>query len=291
MKNTNKFKHFHFWHIVTISPWPFLLSTFALSMPIGLVTFFQGYYFGVPVFLIGLFMVIFIMCLWFRDIVIEASYEGHHTKQVQSSLIISFLLFIFSEVMLFVAFFWAFFHSSLFPTVELNCSWPPVGMSDIIMDPFGIPLLNTLLLLTSGATLTLAHLYMKQGFMNKSLLSMVVTLLFAILFLSFQFYEYSVSAFDISDSIYGSTFFCCTGLHGFHVIVGTIGLSMTTLRIYFSHFSRNHHLGFEFAAWYWHFVDVVWLFLYMIIYCWGSDMVSPLILELKDGQENIFYLI
>ena len=275
--------NFHFWHIVTISPWPFLLSIFILALPLGIVTFFQGYYYGVLAFLLSIVMVSIIIILWFRDIIIESSFEGYHTKQVKNSLVISFSLFIFSEVMLFVAFFWAFFHSSLFPTIEINCSWPPVGMFELLINPKEIPLLNTLLLLTSGITLTLAHFYLKQGFLNKSWLSLIITIILAILFLVFQLYEYATMSFDISDSIYGSTFYSCTGLHGLHVLLGTIALILTSIRIYLTHFSKNHHLGFEFAAWYWHFVDVVWLFLYIIIYYLGTDLVVPLFLELNNN--------
>jgi len=200
-------KHFHFWHIVNISPWPLLLALNCLSMPLGLVTFFQGYFFGLGIFYFGLFSVLFTMFLLFKDIVREATFEGFHTKQVQNSLVISMLLFIFSEVMFFFAFFWGFFWSSVTPTIVLNLSWPPVGMSDLIFDPWDIPFLNTIILLLSGATITLAHLYIKKGLKREGEVAMCMTICLAELFIMFQAFEYLTAPFDISDGVYGSTFF------------------------------------------------------------------------------------
>jgi len=200
-------KHYHFWHIVNISPWPLLLALNCLSMPLGLVTFFQGYFFGLAIFYFGLISVLLTMFSWFKDVVREATFEGFHTKQVQSSLIISMLLFIFSEVMFFVAFFWGFFWSSVTPTIALNLSWPPVGMSDLIFEPWDIPFLNTLILLLSGATVTASHLYIKKGDKRESEFFMLMTVFLALFFISFQAFEYITAPFDISDGVYGSTFF------------------------------------------------------------------------------------
>jgi len=158
----NKIKYFHFWHIVTLSPWPFLLSMFALSIPLGLVTFFQGFFYGLPVFLMGFIMVILVISLWFRDIIIESTFEGCHTKEVQLNLIISFILFLFSEIMLFISVFWALFYSSLFPTFACGFTWPPVGMESLIINPLDFPLVNTILLLYSGLALTIAHYVYKK---------------------------------------------------------------------------------------------------------------------------------
>jgi len=272
-------KHFHFWHIVNISPWPFLLALNCLSMPLGLVTFFQGYFYGLGIFYFGLFSVIFTMFCWFKDIIREATFEGFHTKQVQSSLVISMILFIFSEIMFFVAFFWSFFWSSITPTITLNLSWPPVGMSSLIFNPWDVPFLNTLILLLSGATITLSHLYLKKGIKRESELFILITVILAEFFIFFQGFEYITAAFDISDGIYGSTFFMCTGFHGFHVLIGTIFLAVNAIRMFYSHFSRMHHFGFEAAAWYWHFVDVVWLF--FIYY--------DLLLRMRYGFFNIIF--
>jgi heme/copper-type cytochrome/quinol oxidase subunit 3 len=279
------FKNFHYWHIVNISPWPFFLSIYVGFIPLCLVSYMQGYNQGYFSGLLLFSIAILTLNLWFRDVIIEATYQGFHTKQVQKNIYISFALFIFSEVMLFVAFFWAFFHSSIFPTMELNMSWPPIGFNNLIMEPFEIPFLNTLILLLSGATLTLAHLCLKRFSLWYTLNVMVWTIYLASLFIVFQGFEYFNSSFDISDSVYGATFFMCTGLHGFHVILGNTALILTTFRIYFGHFSRNHHIGFELAAWYWHFVDVVWLFLFIVIYYLGNNLVIPVIIVLTEDQK------
>jgi heme/copper-type cytochrome/quinol oxidase subunit 3 len=168
-------------------------------------------------------------------------------------------------------------------------SWPPIGFKDLIIAPLDIPLVNTLLLLLSGATLTFSHYCLKEFFIRLSLIGLVWTIAIASLFIFFQGFEYYNTAFDISDGIYGSTFFLCTGLHGFHVIVGNTALIVTLYRMYLGHFTRGHHVGFELAAWYWHFVDVVWLFLYIIIYCWGSNMIGPIISHLNEKSIYVIY--
>lgn len=285
-------KNFHYWHIVTASPWPFIMSIFISSIPLGLVSYIHGYFNGLSLMFFGMNCCLLVLFFWCRDIILESTYEGFHTLSIQKNLYISFSWFIFSEVMLFVAFFWAFFHSSIFPTVELNMSWPPIGLEDSIIAPLDIPLANTLLLLLSGATLTFSHYCLKYANLVFTILFLFWTILLASLFMFLQGLEYYNTAFDITDSVYGSTFFLCTGLHGFHVIVGNTALCINLFRIYLGHFTRNHHIGFELAAWYWHFVDVVWLFLYVVIYCLGSDLVGPIITTLGvDGSEKHFYLI
>lgn len=270
-----KFNNQHFWHIVTQSPWPLILSFILVGMPLGLVNYLQGYFYGIEILLFCFFGGIFYLFVWFRDIIREGSWEGFHTVYVQKSLIITMLLFIFSEVMFFAAFFWSFFHSSISPTAELGLQWPPVGITPYIFSPWGIPLLNTLILLLSGVTITLAHLYIKEDYLVKAVFWMAITLGLAVLFLGFQYFEYTNAGFDISDGVYGSTFYLCTGFHGFHVMVGTIFIFVCTIRLALSQFSPAHHFGFEAAAWYWHFVDIVWLFLFVMIYYWGYDMVYP----------------
>jgi heme/copper-type cytochrome/quinol oxidase subunit 3 len=178
------------------------------------------------------------------------------------------LLFILSEVMFFFAFFWAFFHASINPSPFIGGVWPPAFLS--VLDPWKVPLLNTLLLLSSGATVTWAHHSIVFGSKTNAFLALVSTVFLASIFTLLQVFEYITSFFSISDSVYGSTFFMATGFHGFHVFVGTIFLFVCLIRLYFNHFTREHHFGFEAAAWYWHFVDVVWLFLFITIYWWGS---------------------
>jgi cytochrome c oxidase subunit 3 len=216
----------------------------------------------------GFLMILFVMYCWWRDVVREATVEGQHTEAVQRGLKMGMLLFILSEVMFFVAFFWAFFHSSFNPSQEIGGVWPPAFMA--ILDPWKVPLLNTVILLTSGASVTWAHHAIVWGSKSQATTALIVTVVLAFIFTCLQAFEYITAPFSISDSVYGSVFFMTTGFHGFHVFVGTCFLAICLVRLYFDHFTREHHFGFEAAAWYWHFVDVVWLFLFISIYWWGS---------------------
>ncbi len=260
---------------------------------------------GLPVFLIAIIS-------WFWDIVREATFDGCHTVAVQRGLRIGFVLFILSEVMFFFGFFWAFFHSSVSPTIWIGCVWPPLGIRP--MNPWILPLLNTVILLSSGVTVTWAHLAMVHGFslftpaahiLNKPEVrqylesvkttpyeiypnnqkyyteinlsdrsavawALFLTILLGILFTGIQLYEYSTASFSINDGIYGSVFYLLTGFHGFHVLIGTIFLFICYLRNWARHFTHTRHIGFEMAIWYWHFVDVVWIFLFVFVYIWGA---------------------
>jgi cytochrome c oxidase subunit 3 len=189
-----------------------------------------------------------------------------HTKAVQRGLKMGVVLFIVSEVMFFFAFFWAYFHSSLAPAIEIGSIWPPVGIT--VFSPWGVPLLNTLILLLSGVTITYAHHALTLGNRFYLVDGLAFTILLAVIFTFLQAFEYRTAPFNISDGIYGSTFFMATGFHGFHVIIGTTFIVVCLMRVH--HFTKQHHVGFEAAAWYWHFVDVVWLFLFVSIYFWGS---------------------
>ena len=179
------------------------------------------------------------------------------------------LLFLLSEVMFFLAFFWAFCHSSLAPTIEIGAVWPPKGIE--ALSPWEIPFLNTLILLSSGAAVTWAHHAILAGSREQALYGLLATIILAVVFTGFQAMEYIEAPFTISDGIYGSTFYLATGFHGLHVIIGTIFLIICCIREYLGHFTAKHHFGFEAAAWYWHFVDVVWLFLFVSIYWWGGN--------------------
>ncbi|HSR72844.1 MAG TPA: cytochrome c oxidase subunit 3, partial [Kiloniellales bacterium] len=202
------------------------------------------------------------------DVVREATFEGHHTPIVQLGLRYGMVLFIASEVMFFAAFFWAFFDAALFPKEATGNQWPPVGIEPF--DPLGVPFLNTLVLLLSGCTVTWAHHELREGNREGTVQGLIVTVLLGILFTSLQAYEYGHAAFSFTDGIYPSTFFMATGFHGFHVIIGTLFLMVCLFRAWRGHFKPDHHFGFEAAAWYWHFVDVVWLFLFSCVYLWGS---------------------
>jgi len=258
----------HPYHLVTPSPWPLLTSFALLILTLSAVMCFNGYSSG-PFFLIfGFASTLCGMILWFRDVVAEGTLLGNHTFAVQKGLNIGVALFIVSEVFFFVSIFWAYFHSALSPTVELGTNWPPQGIDPL--NPFEIPLLNTILLLSSGASVTYAHHSLIAGHRQGTILGVIVTVIFAILFTALQGYEYYEAPFTIADSVYGSTFFMATGFHGLHVIIGTLFISVAFFRILSYHLTDHHHLGFEASILYWHFVDVVWLFLYVSIYWWGS---------------------
>jgi len=264
-KNTQE----HPYHIVDPSPWPFIISFGLFFMLFGTAMWFHGYTGSRLLMTLGFLIVIFTMYTWFRDIVREAVYEGQHTKQVQLGLRNGMLLFIFSELLFFVSFFWAFFHSALAPTPEIGSLWPPLGIETI--NAWGIPLLNTIILLSSGATITWAHHAIVYGDRKNAIIGLLLTIGLAVFFTCIQAYEYIESTFTISDSIYGTTFYLLTGFHGLHVIIGTIFIIVSTIRLINHHFTKQHHFGFEAAAWYWHFVDVVWLFLFVTVYWWGGN--------------------
>lgn len=261
--------HKHPYHLVNPSPWPFIISFGCFFFTFGNVMFFHGYTGSIFLILTGLLIIIFTMYTWLRDIVREAVYEGQHTKQVQLGLRNGMLLFIFSELLFFMSFFWAFFHSALAPTPEIGSLWPPLGIETI--NAWGVPLLNTIILLSSGATITWAHHAIVYGDRKNAIISLIITILLAFFFTIIQAFEYIESTFSISDSIYGTTFFLLTGFHGIHVIIGTIFIIVSTIRLINHHFTKQHHFGFEAAAWYWHFVDVVWLFLFVAVYWWGGN--------------------
>jgi len=258
----------HPFHLVSPSPWPSYTSISLLSLTtataLSMHNFNNCYY----LLYISLFLVITSMTLWFRDVITEGSFLGNHTLAVQKGLNLGIILFIVSEGLFFMAIFWAFFHSALTPTVELGAAWPPLGIEPI--NPFELPLLNTIILLSSGATVTYAHHSLINGNRAGSIYGSFITILLAILFTILQGVEYSVSSFTISDGAFGTCFFFGTGFHGLHVIIGTIFLSVALWRIIAYHFTTHHHLGFEGGILYWHFVDVVWLFLYISVYYWGS---------------------
>nr|YP_009004128.1 cytochrome c oxidase subunit 3 [Tsukubamonas globosa]BAO51970.1 cytochrome c oxidase subunit 3 [Tsukubamonas globosa] len=259
----------HPYHLVDASPWPMFMGLSSLFLTTGFVLYMHGYNIGGTFALVGLLAVLLTLFLWWRDVVREATFEGKHTSAVQQGLKYGMILFISSEVMFFVAFFWAFFSVSLSPTVEIGCTWPPYNMP--VINTWTVPFLNTLILVTSGATLTWSHHAMREGNRKDSILGLVLTIVLAAVFTGFQAMEYIHAPFTMSDGIYGSVFYMATGFHGFHVIIGTLFLTVCLYRHIKYHFTREHHLGFEFAAWYWHFVDVVWLFLFVSIYWWGNS--------------------
>nr|UTD45369.1 cytochrome c oxidase subunit III [Wallacea dactyliferae] len=256
----------HPFHLVDYSPWPILGSLNTLIMFMGLIKWFHLN--SNNLLLLSLCLMMMIMIQWWRDIIRESTFQGNHTMMVCESMRWGMILFITSEVFFFISFFWSFFHNSLSPTVELGMKWPPSGI--LSFNPIEIPLLNTLILLTSGLTITWTHHSIMENNYNQSIQSLILTVILGIYFSILQGWEYIEAPFTISDSAYGSSFFMATGFHGLHVIIGTVFLNTCLYRLMKNHFSMIHHFGFEAAAWYWHFVDIVWLFLYISIYWWGS---------------------
>lgn len=207
------------------------------------------------------------MSLWFRDVTTEGTYLGNHTLAVQRGLNLGIGLFIVSEALFFFAIFWTYFHTSLSPIIEVGAHWPPFGIDSI--NPFELPLLNTIILLASGVAVTYGHHSLIEGNRDGSLIGSIITVILAVLFTILQGIEYAVSSFTISDGTYGSIFFFGTGFHGFHVMIGTAFITAGLWRIYAYHVTDNHHLGVESSILYWHFVDIIWLILFVCIYYWG----------------------
>nr|ANH09501.1 cytochrome c oxidase subunit 3 [Coeloseira compressa] len=259
----------HPFHLVDPSPWPFISSLAAFSCAIGGVMYMHAYLNGGVILLTGFLMLVLSMFVWWRDVIRESMLEGHHTGIVQQGLRYGILLFIISEILFFFAFFWAFFHSSLSPAIEIGSIWPPKGIT--VLNPWEIPFLNTLILLLSGCTVTWCHHSIIANLRLQAIWSLTFTVILAIIFTTLQGYEYSMADFRLSDGIYGSTFYMATGFHGFHVLIGTISLFVCLSRLLQYQLTQQHHFGFESAAWYWHFVDVVWLFLFVSIYWWGGS--------------------
>jgi cytochrome c oxidase subunit III len=263
----------HDYHLVNPSPWPFIGSVSAFVMAIGAIMWMRDL---MPwVFFAGLIGVLYTMYAWWADVIHEAN-TGDHTPVVQLHHRYGMILFIASEVMFFVAWFWAYFDSFLRPDDVAQFArlaatggvWPPTGIE--VFDPWHLPLFNTIILLTSGTTVTWAHHALLHDDREGLKWGLILTIALGALFSAVQIIEYASAGFSFSGNIYGATFFMATGFHGFHVFVGTIFLIVCLVRAMMGHFDSKNHLGFEFAAWYWHFVDVVWLFLFASIYVWGS---------------------
>ncbi len=274
----------HDYHLVDPSPWPLVGGISAFVAALGLIIWMRSMgggegLFGIHgpwIFLVGMICIAGTMFVWWRDVINEAEHQGAHKPVVQLHLRYGMILFIASEVMFFVVWFWGFFDAALYPDEAVQVArtqftggeWPPKGVHTF--DPWDIPLVNTLILLTSGTTITWAHHAMLHNDRRGLIVGLVCTIILAVMFTALQVYEYAHATFSFSGSIYGATFFMATGFHGAHVIIGTVFLTVTLFRALAGHFTDKQHFGFEAAAWYWHFVDVVWLFLFSCIYVWAA---------------------
>lgn len=256
---------YHPYHLVDESPWPLMSSLGALTLTLGLVKWF--FYSSASLFFLGTIIISITRFQWWRDVSRERRVLGLHTRIVELGLRWGIILFIVSEIFFFVSFFWAFFHNSLRARVEVGARWPPSGI--LIFNPWEVPLLNTIILLSSGVSVTWAHHSLIAGNHDEAAAGLTITIILGAVFTGYQAIEYHEASFCMSDSIYGSTFYLATGFHGIHVLIGTSFLLICLIRLILGVFSATHHFGFEAAAWYWHFVDVVWLFLYVSIYWWG----------------------
>nr|YP_002727994.1 cytochrome c oxidase subunit III [Chamaeleo dilepis]ABM90415.1 cytochrome c oxidase subunit III [Chamaeleo dilepis] len=256
----------HPFHMVNESPWPILGSMALFTMACGLATWMHSK--TLTLLNLGLTATLLTSYQWWRDVVRESTFQGHHTTKVQMGLRYGMILFITSEVLFFFGFFWTFYFASTNPDHALGLQWPPKGIKPL--NPIDVPLLNTMILLASGMTVTWSHHSIMAGLKKNTALSLLMTVILGVYFTLLQASEYYSTMFSISDGTYGATFFVATGFHGLHVMIGTTFLIICLMRQMHLHFTTKHYFGFEAAAWYWHFVDVVWIFLYASIYWWGS---------------------
>ena len=253
---------FSLFHLLKMSIWPVVAALGAFNVVCSCVLFFKlRVWFP---FIIRLVLVSFFSFFWWKDVRVERA-GGEYSVLTVDNLKLGIVLFILREVCFFSGFFWRFFHYSLSPAVECGNLWPPVRVLGV--NPFSVPLLNTVVLLRRGVTVTWSHMQIINN--NNAEASLVSTLILGFYFTALQVFEYVQCSFTIRDRVFGSIFFIATGFHGLHVIIGSLFLSVCLFRIFSYHFTCINHLGYEIAIWYWHFVDVVWLFLFSFIYWWG----------------------
>lgn len=251
---------------VQTSFWP-LLASLVLFSVITNMLLWVNLKLSVFYFISSIVLLLSIIYLWFKDVSRERLL-GYHTHKLEVSLRIGMLLFILSEVFFFVSFFWAFYDASISPVIELGMVWPPKGVIPLAV--YSVPLLNTVILLSRGVSVTWSHHALINNFFFKAVLSLLLTVILGVYFLFIQYVEYCEAQFSMADGVYGRTFFMATGFHGMHVLVGTTFLLCVLFSLLRGNLLFNHHFSFEAAAWYWHFVDVVWLILFVSIYWWGS---------------------
>lgn len=263
---------FHPYHLVDNSPWPLAVSLSLINFALSIVLFFNKIVLITTInsstpLLVALLSISLLIFSWLKDINSEGAYLGCHTQVVKRGLTVGFLLFVLTEIMFFVSIFWAFLHISLSPAIELGTSWPPLGL--VAINPWGLPLLNTILLLSSGALLTIAHHFFINGNRGVAIIGFTFTVALSLIFTACQLIEFSTAPFTIADSAFATAFYFGTTFHGIHVILGTVILAVAGLRLKNYQFTSGHHVGIESAIVYWHIVDVVWLFLFVVVYWWS----------------------
>lgn len=252
--------------IISLSPWPIFFSISLFTIFLNIIIFFWSNY---NIRLILNFILLFLVSFcWWNDVIIESTIIGNHNIYIIIITINRIIIFIISEIFFFISFFWTFFHSIFSPDIIIGSNWPSKGI--ISINYLNLPLINSIFLIGRGCFVTFSHYELINNIINNSKNGLVLTIILGVLFLICQLYEYIYSLFSFSDRVFGSIFFIATGFHGIHVLIGTLFLLMIFLRMNTIHFSKDHLIGYEFSIWYWHFVDVVWLYLYIVIYWLGS---------------------
>jgi cytochrome c oxidase subunit 3 len=257
----------HPYHLVKPSPWPIYLAFGSFGLLYNLTMLMHNITNNKWILLLNLITLIYIGLLWSRDIIAEATYLGEHTSKISEGLNMGFIIFLITELMWFIGVFWAYFHSALSPSIELGEMWPPIGI--IPIQATDLPLLNTLILLLSGGTITYSHHGLIGRDYKNSVIGLLLTIILGIIFIICQYIEYKYCSYTMADSIYGSVFFIVTGLHGIHLITGTGILCLNFYRLYNMQLTSTKHTGYNTAILLWHFLDVAWLFVYIICYYWG----------------------
>ena len=257
----------HGFHLVDLSMTPLVASICAGNTMVSIIMCFNNKFLSTELFFINLTLLLVTVCWWCQEIVNEGSFRGLHTKIVQKNLLDGFNLLVLSEVLIFVTLFYSYFYVSLTPSVEFGGYWPPKGIE--VIDYLGWPIFNTALLFVSSLTITIAMKELANSRTN-AILYIVITLLLCLVFTYFQYVEYMESGFTIQDSVYGASFYTLTGFHGIHVIMGTVLLLVNFIRLLNSHFTETHWVGLCCSSVYLHFLDYVWLILYVVLYIWGT---------------------
>lgn len=266
--NIRGYIQLHPFHLVSPSPWPIFTAFSLMNLALSLGLTAHGYISNNIWIILSIITVLYSIGLWLRDVLAESTFLGDHTTAVKRGITQGFLLFVVSEILIFASLFWAYLHSALNPTMEIGMSWPPMGIDAISADE--LPLLNTIILLASGATITYAHHAIINGNRSATLYGFIYSTILILLFVICQTLEYTYAGFTITDSVYGSTFYSATGLHGIHMVMLFIMLAICTLRVYYYSVTDTSHIGLETTILYLHVLDVIWLFIYIVMYWWGA---------------------